>query len=90
MAHDTASHEPAANGTAGPGALEEPGTEEPVGPVPLGSPVVSQRVALVGGPMYDGLYEILADSDVEVVVHAPHPELNRVVERCWPRASGST
>ena len=29
--------------------------------------------------MYDGLYEILADHDVEVVVHAPHPELNREV-----------
>ncbi len=29
--------------------------------------------------MYDGLYEILADHDVEIVVHAPHPELNRSV-----------
>lgn len=37
------------------------------------------RVALVGGPMYDGLYEILADHDVEIVVHAPHTELNREV-----------
>jgi multiple sugar transport system substrate-binding protein len=40
---------------------------------------VSLRVALVGGPMYDGLYEILAERDVEIVVHAPHPELNREV-----------
>src|SRR4051794_29610371 len=36
------------------------------------------RVALVGGPMYDGLYDLIAD-DVEVVVHADHPTLNREV-----------
>lgn len=36
------------------------------------------RVALVGGPMYDGLYDRLGD-DVEVVVHADHPTLNREV-----------
>ena len=36
------------------------------------------RVALVGGPMYDGLYELFAD-EVEVVVHADHPTLNRAV-----------
>ncbi len=40
---------------------------------------MSLRVALVGGPMYDDLYEILADHDVEIRVHAPHPELNRTV-----------
>ena len=40
---------------------------------------MSLRVALVGGPMYDGLYGILADHDVEIVVHAPHPALNRAV-----------
>lgn len=34
------------------------------------------RVALVGGPMYDRLYETFA-GDVEVVVHADHPTLNR-------------
>ncbi|MEX2294420.1 MAG: extracellular solute-binding protein [Acidimicrobiales bacterium] len=34
------------------------------------------RVALVGGPMYDGLYEVFADDGVEVVVHADHPSLN--------------
>jgi multiple sugar transport system substrate-binding protein len=34
------------------------------------------RVALVGGPMYDSLYEPFLD-DVEVVVHADHPTLNR-------------
>lgn len=37
------------------------------------------RVALVGGPMYDHLYRVLADRDVEVVVHADHPTLNRAV-----------
>lgn len=36
------------------------------------------RVALVGGPMYDGLYDTSRD-DVEVVVHADHPTLNREV-----------
>lgn len=35
------------------------------------------RVALVGGPMYDDLYERLGD--VEVVVHGDHPTLNRAV-----------
>ena len=35
------------------------------------------RVALVGGPMYDHLYDVLGD--VEVVVHADHPTLNRAV-----------
>jgi multiple sugar transport system substrate-binding protein len=37
------------------------------------------RLALVGGPMYDHLYELLHDHDVEVVVHADHPTLNREV-----------
>jgi len=37
------------------------------------------RVALVGGPMYDGLYRMLDGHDVEVVVHADHPTLNRAV-----------
>ncbi len=37
------------------------------------------RVALVGGPMYDGLYRMLDGLDVEVVVHADHPTLNRAV-----------
>jgi multiple sugar transport system substrate-binding protein len=36
------------------------------------------RVALVGGPMYDALYAPFLD-DVEVVVHADHPTLNRRV-----------
>ncbi len=35
------------------------------------------RVALVGGPMYDHLYPVLEGLDVEVVVHADHPTLNR-------------
>src|SRR4051794_6435290 len=35
------------------------------------------RVALVGGPMYDHLLPALGD--VEVVVHADHPTLNREV-----------
>jgi multiple sugar transport system substrate-binding protein len=37
------------------------------------------RVALVGGPMYDHLYELLDPAEVEVVVHADHPTLNRRV-----------
>jgi multiple sugar transport system substrate-binding protein len=37
------------------------------------------RLALVGGPMYDGLYGLLEEVDVEVVVHADHPTLNRAV-----------
>ncbi len=37
------------------------------------------RVALVGGPMYDHLYELLDPEEVEVVVHADHPTLNRRV-----------
>lgn len=37
------------------------------------------RVARVGGPMYDGLYRVLDDFDVEVIVHADHPTLNRRV-----------
>ncbi len=37
------------------------------------------RVALVGGPMYDHLYEVFEGADVEVVVHADHPTLNRRV-----------
>lgn len=39
------------------------------------------RVALVSGPMYDHLYRVFADAaiDVEVVVHADHPTLNRTV-----------
>jgi multiple sugar transport system substrate-binding protein len=41
---------------------------------------VSLRVALVGGPMYDHLYDALS-ADVEVVVHADHPTLNREVAR---------
>ena len=41
------------------------------------------RVALVGGPMYDPLYEVLGgvDTDIEVVVHTDHPTLNREVAR---------
>lgn len=35
------------------------------------------KVALVGGPMYDHLYSVL--DDVEIVVHADHPTLNRAV-----------
>ena len=37
------------------------------------------KVALVGGPMYDHLYALLQDEDVEVVVQADHPTLNRRV-----------
>jgi multiple sugar transport system substrate-binding protein len=37
------------------------------------------RVALVGGPMYDPMYALLDPREVEVVVHADHPTLNRRV-----------
>lgn len=37
------------------------------------------RVALVGGPMYDRLYDTFTPGEVEVVVHADHPTLNRQV-----------
>lgn len=37
------------------------------------------RVALVGGPMYDHLYERFRRHDIEIVVHADHPTLNRQV-----------
>lgn len=37
------------------------------------------RVALVGGPMYDHLYALLDPEDIEIVVHADHPTLNREV-----------
>ncbi len=40
---------------------------------------MSLRVALVGGPMYDHLYRLFDDRDVEIVVHADHPTLNREV-----------
>lgn len=40
---------------------------------------MSLRVALVGGPMYDHLYEVLRNHDVEVLVHADHPTLNAAV-----------
>lgn len=38
------------------------------------------KVALVGGPMYDHLYR-WDDGEVEIVVHADHPTLNREVAR---------
>ena len=47
------------------------------------------RVALVGGPMYDPLYERIPDFEretgrsVEVVVQLPHPELNAWVDRTF-------
>ena len=37
------------------------------------------RVALVGGPMYDHLYAAFRPGEVDVVVHADHPTLNRQV-----------
>jgi multiple sugar transport system substrate-binding protein len=40
---------------------------------------VTLRVALVGGPMYDRLYDAFAPGEIEVVVHADHPSLNRAV-----------
>lgn len=47
------------------------------------------RVALVGGPMYDPLYESLpkfarsSGHAVEIVARLPHPELNAFVERAF-------
>lgn len=38
------------------------------------------RVALIAGPMYDHLDELLDEFDVEVVVRADHPTLNRSVD----------
>jgi multiple sugar transport system substrate-binding protein len=38
---------------------------------------VALRVALVGGPMYDRLYRMFDGLEIEVVVHADHPTLNR-------------
>ncbi len=46
---------------------------------------MSLRVALVGGPMYDGLYRLLEGEDVEIVVHADHPTLNRRVAELLAR-----
>lgn len=37
------------------------------------------RIALVGGPMYDPMYALLDPAEVEIVVHADHPTLNRRV-----------
>ena len=48
------------------------------------------RVALVGGPMYDPMYALLDGRDVEIVVHADHPTLNRRVARSPAPASAST
>ena len=48
------------------------------------------RVALVGGPMYDHLYDAFAPGEVEVVVHADHPTLNREVAHRLATGSGST
>ena len=42
------------------------------------------RVALVGGPMYDHLYARFGD-EVEIVVHADHPTLNRRVAEMLER-----
>ena len=39
------------------------------------------QVALVAGPMYDHLYRVFDDHDVDVVVHADHPTLNAEVTR---------
>jgi multiple sugar transport system substrate-binding protein len=51
------------------------------------------RVALVGGPMYDPLYDAIPDFEsesgfrVEIIARLPHPELNAFVKRAF--ASGS-
>ena len=43
------------------------------------------HVALVGGPMYDAMYALLDGRDVEIVVHADHPTLNRRVAEMLSR-----
>jgi multiple sugar transport system substrate-binding protein len=40
---------------------------------------VSLRLALIAGPMYDGLHHLLDEPGVEVVVRGDHPTLNREV-----------
>jgi multiple sugar transport system substrate-binding protein len=53
------------------------------------TPQSAVRIALVGGPMYDPLYEAIADFErdakvrVEVVAQLPHPELNAFVTRAF-------
>ncbi len=37
------------------------------------------RIALVGGPMYDHIENMFAPGEVEIVVKADHPTLNRTV-----------
>ena len=48
------------------------------------------RVALVGGPMYDHLYGCFEPGEVEVVVHADHPTLNRSGAAAGRGGDGST
>jgi hypothetical protein len=49
----------------------------------------SLRIALVGGPMYDPLYDEIAafrrdaSLDVEIVARLPHPELNAFIKRSF-------
>jgi len=40
---------------------------------------VTLRLALVTGPMYEGLYRLLDGEDVEVTISGDHPSLNRAV-----------
>jgi multiple sugar transport system substrate-binding protein len=70
----------------GCGSSDERATTRSEVEVPAPAPVRAQdrdtvtlRVALVGGPMYDHLYTAFAPGEVEVVVHADHPTLNRRV-----------
>ena len=55
----------------------------------MGNPSGMVRAALVGGPMYDPLYESIpafeaaTDLRVEVVARLPHPELNAFVKRAF-------
>ena len=51
------------------------------------------RVALVGGPMYDPLYDALPEFErrtglaVEIVARLPHPELNAFVKEAFERGA---
>ncbi len=66
----------------GVGFDERPRPERPAMSAPP-----TLRVAFIGGPMYDGLYETIADFErtaslrVEVVAKLTHPELNAFVKQ---------
>src|SRR5712692_10020397 len=81
---DTASNMPPSGAVPRPRRVTaravRPSGMRSVGSIPqIDCRLMGLRVALVGGPMYDGLYAMLP-SDVEIVVQADHPTLNRRVD----------